>query len=527
MKFIGLDVGTKRIGVSRADSSVKIAIKYGTVEVDGTEFEKIKKISNLYNVKLFVIGLPRNASGEETAQSEYSRDFAAKLKTEIPDAKVRFQDESLTSVLAEAHLKEKKNGYEKGDVDAEAATLILQDFLESFHGEEKDFENFIEEKEKTDIINKNVEKVVKKKMENEKKKKKPIILTVLIVFFAAGIFGALMVFIYNGSLAAVSAGIDCESMPDNEACISQPVIVEDGMTVSEIADALKERELIQNPFTFRIFSMLNNYSDLYKAGKYSFNKTMSVQKIAQKMIDGDTDEQVFRIMTLPGATLADFRHLLFENGYSEQEIEEALSKKYDFPFLASKPEDASLEGYIFGETIEFMVGDSVETIVEAFLGEFGKAVEENNLEEKFAARGLTLHQGVILASVVQRESTADAMKEVASVFYNRMEAGMTLGSDVTASYAADIVDPNREIYTDNGAVLAIDSCYNTRVNMGLPCGAISNPGITALLAVAEPADTPYLYFLTGDDGLMYYGTTDSEHQQNIVQYCQEYCNVQL
>ncbi len=527
MKLIGLDVGTKRIGVSRADSSVKIAIKLGTVEVDGTEFEKIKKISRLYNAENFLIGLPRNSSGEETAQSQYSREFAKQLKEELPNSKVRFQDESLTSVMAEEHLKNRKGNFAKGDIDAEAATLILQDFLESYHESEEKFENIVEEKDETNIINKEVKKVVKKKMENEKKKKKPIILTILLVFFAAGIFGAIMVFIYNGSLTAVIPDINCDETPNHEACVSTSIIVEEGMTVSDIANTLKEHELIQNQFTFGIFSKINGYSDSYKAGKYSFNKAMSVQKIAQKMIDGDTDEEVFRLTTIPGNTLTDFKQLLFSNGYSEQEINDALLKKYDFPFLESKPEDASLEGYIYGETIEFIADASVESIIEAFLGEFQKAVDENNLIEKFAAHNLTLHQGVILASVVQRESTADAMKEVASVFYNRIAAGMTLGSDASASYAADVLDPNRETYIDNGAILAIDSCYNTRVNVGLPCGAISNPGLTALLAAAEPADTPYLYFLTGDDGLMYYGTTDSEHQQNIVQYCQEYCNVQL
>ena len=93
MKIIGLDVGTKRIGVARADSSVKIAIPMETVEVDGTEFEKIKRLARLQGTNFFVIGLPRNLQGEETAQSRYSRDFAKRLKKELPEAKIAFQDE--------------------------------------------------------------------------------------------------------------------------------------------------------------------------------------------------------------------------------------------------------------------------------------------------------------------------------------------------------------------------------------------------------------------------------------------------
>ena len=92
---------------------------------------------------------------------------------------------------------------------------------------------------------------------------------------------------------------------------------------------------------------------------------------------------------------------------------------------------------------------------------------------------------------------------------------------------ADQVDPDRQTYADNQSALAVDSCYNTRRNAGLPCGPISNPGLSALLAVAEPADTSYLYFLTGDDGVMYYSYTEPEHIQNIQLHCQELCNVSL
>ncbi|MBQ1528248.1 endolytic transglycosylase MltG, partial [Candidatus Saccharibacteria bacterium] len=77
------------------------------------------------------------------------------------------------------------------------------------------------------------------------------------------------------------------------------------------------------------------------------------------------------------------------------------------------------------------------------------------------------------------------------------------------------------------AVLDIDSCYNTRKNVGLPCGAISNPSALVLISTANPADTTYRYFLTGDDGLMYYSNTEAEHNQNARDHCQTLCNAQL
>ncbi|MBQ8984591.1 endolytic transglycosylase MltG, partial [Candidatus Saccharibacteria bacterium] len=92
---------------------------------------------------------------------------------------------------------------------------------------------------------------------------------------------------------------------------------------------------------------------------------------------------------------------------------------------------------------------------------------------------------------------------------------------------ADLLDPNRQVYTDNGLVLEIDSPYNTRKSLGIPPGPICNPGTSALLAVANPTDTSYLYFLTGDDGVMYYSYTEAEHNQNIIDHCRSLCNIQL
>lgn len=126
--FLALDVGEKRIGVAVGDSGVKIAIPFDTIEVDGTEVEKIARIIIDENVDEVVVGYPRNQSGEATAQTTYAENFAAKLK-DIADSIV-FQDESLTSVLAEQRLQSYKKPYTKADIDAQAAALILQDYLE-------------------------------------------------------------------------------------------------------------------------------------------------------------------------------------------------------------------------------------------------------------------------------------------------------------------------------------------------------------------------------------------------------------
>jgi len=126
--FLALDVGEKRIGVAVGDIAVRIAMPYDTIEVDGSELERIAKIVVDENVDVLVIGYPRNQSGDPTAQTDYVVAFAKQL--EDVASKLEFQDESLTSVLAEQQLKSYGRPYTKGDIDARAAAIILQDYLE-------------------------------------------------------------------------------------------------------------------------------------------------------------------------------------------------------------------------------------------------------------------------------------------------------------------------------------------------------------------------------------------------------------
>lgn len=126
--YIALDVGEKRIGVAVGDDAIKIAVPFETIEVDGSERERIARLVVQENAATVVIGYPRNQSGEATAQTAYVETFAASLVDIAPN--IVFQDESLTSVLAEQRLKSYKKPYTKGDIDAQAAAIILQDYLE-------------------------------------------------------------------------------------------------------------------------------------------------------------------------------------------------------------------------------------------------------------------------------------------------------------------------------------------------------------------------------------------------------------
>lgn len=126
--FLALDVGEKRIGVARGDSGVRLASPLMTIGVDGNEYATIEKLFQSEQADALVVGYPRNQSGEATKQTAYVEAFVQSLQEK--DLPIYFQDESLTSVIAEEHLKARKRPYQKADIDALAAALILQDYLE-------------------------------------------------------------------------------------------------------------------------------------------------------------------------------------------------------------------------------------------------------------------------------------------------------------------------------------------------------------------------------------------------------------
>lgn len=129
--LICLDVGEKRIGVAVADLAVRIAIPFDTVVVDGGELDYIARIIQEEQADTVIIGYPRNQLGEPTAQTRYVEEFAQKIEPMVKT--VVFQDESLTSVLAEQRLQSQKKPYTKADIDAQAACIILQDYIEKHH----------------------------------------------------------------------------------------------------------------------------------------------------------------------------------------------------------------------------------------------------------------------------------------------------------------------------------------------------------------------------------------------------------
>lgn len=128
-RYLGIDVGTKRIGVASGDSATKIAFPIKTLLVDGTEIDTLKALSSEMMVEQIVVGYPRSQDGSTSEQTTYTEGFVAKLRQ--AGLICEYQDESVTSVMAEENLKLSGRPYNKADIDAAAAAIILTDFLEA------------------------------------------------------------------------------------------------------------------------------------------------------------------------------------------------------------------------------------------------------------------------------------------------------------------------------------------------------------------------------------------------------------
>lgn len=314
----------------------------------------------------------------------------------------------------------------------------------------------------------------------------------------------------------------------------QKIVITSGQSLDEIATTLEKRSVIRSAWAFKLMARLSGKHNAIKAGTCSLARNESAEAIIDKLISGCHD---FKVITFyPGATLhkslskptsMDVTDILLAAGYSQAEIDTAFAKTYTtrgIDLFEGKPASADLEGYVYGETYYVASDATVEEVLQTAFDQMVADIEAGGYVEKFRAQGLTLYEGITLASIVQRELSCTSgattcyadQQRIAQVFYSRLDGGMTLGSDVTFYYGADKLGV--------APATDLDSPYNTRINTGLPPGPIAAPGEHALDAVANPASTDYLFFIAGDDGNVYYARTNEEHVDNVAKHCQKLCS---
>ncbi len=285
-------------------------------------------------------------------------------------------------------------------------------------------------------------------------------------------------------------------------------IITRGERSADIAQHLQAAGIIRSASAFTVYVTLHSLRAGLQAGSYTLSPGHDTPTTAAILSKGLVDTN--RLIIPEGLTVKQITALVQKKGIAAADFTAALGAAYADDFLASKPAQVDLEGYLFPDSYDLTKQTSAASLAAAMLANFGRKLTPD-LRQAFAAENLSLHQGVTLASIVEREVPGETDRAmVAGVFLNRLAAGLPLESDVTVQYGADQLDAQFSV--------DLDSPYNTYKNKGLPIGPICNPGLSALTTAAHPAHSDFLYFLAGKDGQTHYARTFAEHQANIAQY---------
>jgi UPF0755 protein len=326
----------------------------------------------------------------------------------------------------------------------------------------------------------------------------------------------------KGSLQPVNA--------ENNSTIKVSIPI--GSSSSTIGRILEENELIKDAKIFRFYVKFKNESG-FQAGDYSLSQTMNMQEIIDILKTGKVIQEVkFRLTVPEGLTIPKFAEdLASKSNYTKEEILEKLHDEEYLLTLVEKYEvlDESilrpsiispLEGYLHPLTYDFYVEEpTLEDIIEKMIVKTSQIYETYKLQ--IDEMGLTFHEVLALASVIERESRLEEDRyKVSSVFHNRLEIGMALQSDVTLMYVDDSIG-TIPTYDDT----MIDSPYNTYKYPGIPVGPIANPSIEAIDAAINPWDTEDLFFYARPNGEVLYSENYAEHNKVKAKYQHEWHNL--
>ena len=280
--------------------------------------------------------------------------------------------------------------------------------------------------------------------------------------------------------------------------------------IVEIARILDRAGAIRSPMGFMLLAFARGSMRSLKAGEYQIPRGANTVLVLSMLQGGQVLQHnvVFR----EGSTLQELGRLLEAEGLAKAEDIARVAR--DGLFLRTQDVRAdSLEGYLFPDTYQFVKGMTPEEMLARMVARMRERVSPDLLTEA-AARDLSLHQVLTLASIIEKEAVdRSEMPLISAVFWNRLALGMPLQADPTVQYAAA-----KERRTLTRADLAADHPYNTYARRGLPPGPIASPGLAAIAAAVDPAPVKYLYFVARDDRRHHFSTTVAEHNAAVARY---------
>ncbi|NQP52324.1 endolytic transglycosylase MltG [Streptococcus suis] len=372
----------------------------------------------------------------------------------------------------------------------------------------------------------------RKKQDNAAKRIVSVIMSIVVVaVLVTGVTGYMWV---KSSLEPVNA----------KATEAIQVEIPEGSSTLEIGKILVDNKLIKNATIFNYYSKIKSYNN-FQSGFYNLKQNMSVDDIAKALQESGTPtaqkEAAGKILIVEGYTLTQIAQAITDNTKTEDKNDKtpftteqfmATVTNQDFinrmvatypKLFASLPAADSgviyqLEGYLFPAVYEYSDETTIEELVEQMI-----AAMDNRLQpyyETIAAKNLTVNEVLTLASLVEKEgSTDEDRRNIASVFFNRLNAAMPLQSNIAILYAQGKLGQETTLAEDAAIDTSIESPYNIYWTPGLMPGPVDSPSLSAIEAVINANTTDYLYFVADvTTGSVYFTNNIDEHNQNVAKY---------
>ena len=377
-----------------------------------------------------------------------------------------------------------------------------------------------------------------KKNKNKKKKKVTAgkIITVIVVLLIL-VVGGTGWYGYN----FVKSGIQ---PLDSKNTAVKSISIPAGSSSKQIGEILQRQSIIKNGMIFQYYTKFKNYSE-FKSGYYNLSPNMSLSTIASKLEEGGTEKPVAptlgKILIPEGYTLTQIAKAVTVNSNSQEKNAKTPFSEADFmktvqdptfiakmvkaypKLFASLPTKDSgikyqLEGYLFPATYDYTKSSTVESVIE-------NMIEMMNAQltpyyDTMTQKNLTVNDVLSLAALVEKEANNDDdRRNVAATFYNRMNQGMTLGSNLSILYAEGKLGEKTSLAEDANIDTNLDSPYNLYANTGFGPGPVDSPSLSSIKAVLNPAQNDYLYFVADvTTGKVYFAKTLEEQNANVQKY---------
>ena len=382
----------------------------------------------------------------------------------------------------------------------------------------------------TDAPSRSRREGVKPAKKKKKSKAKGCLLTFLVILVLVGIGGFF------------GYGYVQESLKPVDASSKDYVTVQipDGANVQEIGSTLEKSGLVKHGLIFSLYAKYYSHANL-KSGYYNLKKSMSTDELIQELEKGGTPEAqapVLANLTIPeGYTLEQIAQTVgqLQGEFKEPLTADAfLAKAQDETFisqlvakypnlLGSLPTKDSgvryrLEGYLFPATYTIKDSTTVESLIDEMVAAMDKAMSPYYATIK--EKNLTVNELLSIASLVEKEGAkTEDRKKIAGVFYNRLNVGMPLQSNIAILYAQGKLGQKISLADDAGIDTTIDSPYNVYTHLGLMPGPVDSPSSDAIEASVNQTKSEYLYFVANvEDGKVYFATTKEEHDQNVAEH---------